>query len=253
MGYSRHQVYDDWLDLMTYALQRDDESYLEVLDRYDNDREKGEREADHFSYAFGLLQEGMSEVNHDLLGVVYEEMGQSSDAFGQHFTPHNLCDAKAEMLLGDTDPEEDREEPYRVQDPASGSGRLLVSAAKKLPDSVDTEFYGVDKDSTCAKMTALNLTFFNMDGYAVQGDSLTMDYHRVWQTRGSALGGEIRELEDDEWENPYDQEPESGEEAEETVDLVPDSEEKQEDDEEVVDFQDLRETTLSDFSEGEKQ
>jgi hypothetical protein len=60
-------------------------------------------------------------------------------------------------------------------------------------------------------------------------------------------------MEDDEWENPYDQEPEGVEEAEETVDLVPDSEEKQEDEEEVVDFQELRETTLSDFSEGEKQ
>lgn len=252
MGYSRHRVYDDWLDLMTYALQRDDENYLKVLDRYDNNGEQGEREADHFSYAFGLLQEGMNEVNHDLLGVVYEEMGHSSDAFGQHFTPHNLCDMKAEMILSDVD--EDRDEPYTVQDPASGSGRLLISAAKKLPDTVESEFYGVDKDSTCAKMTALNLTFFNMDGYSVQGDSLTMDYRRVWQTRGSPLGGELVELEDDEWDNPYDKEPGDVDETSEIeeVDLVPDSDEK-EDEGEVVDFQELRETTLSDFSEGEKQ
>jgi hypothetical protein len=195
----------------------------------------------------------MDEVGHDLLGVVYEEMGHSSDAFGQHFTPHNLCDAKAEMILSDVD--EDRDEPYTVQDPASGSGRLLISAAKKLPDDVDAEFYGVDKDSTCAKMTALNLTFFNMDGYAVQGDSLKMDYRRVWQTQGSALGGELVELEQDEWDNPYEQKASDVDETSETaeVDLVPDSEDVDED-EGVVDFQDLRETTLSDFTErGENQ
>jgi hypothetical protein len=253
MGYSRHRVYDDFLDLMTYSLQRDDESYLEVVERYDNEREKGEREIDHFTYAFGLLQEGMNEVGHDLLGVVYEEMGHSSDAFGQHFTPHNLCDAKAEMILSDVD--EDRDELYTVQDPASGSGRLLISAAKKLPDTVEAEFYGVDKDSTCAKMTALNLTFFNMDGYAVQGDSLKMDYRRVWQTQGSALGGELVELEQDEWDNPYEQKASDVDETSETaeVDLVPDSEDVDED-EGVVDFQDLRETTLSDFTErGENQ
>jgi hypothetical protein len=143
----------------------------------------------------------MSEANHEILGVVYEEMGQSSDQFGQHFTPHNVCDAKAEMLLTDFD--EDREEPYTVLDPASGSGRLLISAAKQIPEDVDAVFYGQDKDSTCAKMTALNLCFFNMDGYAVLGDSLLRQRRRVWETTGSFMGGSIRELEDSEFDNPY--------------------------------------------------
>lgn len=196
LGHSRYDVFTDWVDLMLYSLQRDDENYLDIVDKYDNDLPEGERPVDRYSEAFGELQRGMAETDADLLGVVYEELGMDSDAFGQYFTPHNICDAKAEMVI---DVDEDRDEPYTIADPACGSGRLLISAAKKIPPGVDAVFYGQDKDATCAKMTALNFTFFNMDGYAVHGDSLKMEKHRVWQTRGSAMGGEIRELEEDEF------------------------------------------------------
>lgn len=53
-------------------------------------------------------------------------------------------------------------------------------------------------------MAALNLTFFNMDGYVVHGDSLTQDYHTVWTTEGSTIGGSVYELDDSQWTNPYD-------------------------------------------------
>lgn len=227
---------------MTYSLQRDDENYLDILENYN------EEAAQVFAEAFGELQYGMRETNRELLGVVYEEMAMNSDAFGQHFTPHNLCDIMAELSISDAD--EDREEPYTVQDPASGSGRLLVSAAKKLP--VDAQFYGVDKDDTCAKMTALNLCFFNMDGYAVQGDSLTMDYRRAWATKRTPMGGEIRELDPDEFENPYEQakeeveeetespEPQHNPDREATNELEPSQEDS------VID---LGETKLSDFTD----
>ena len=237
-------MFDDFLDLSLYALQRDDESYLDVMDSYT------EEEAQLYSEAFGELQQGMSEANHDLLGVVYEELGNSSDHFGQHFTPHNLCDMKAEMVI-DEEPDSDGDEPYSIQDPAAGSGRLLISAAKQLPAG-EAEFYAVDKDSTCAKMAALNLTFFNMDGYVVHGDSLTQDYHTVWATEGSVMGGSVYELDDDQWTNPYEQEIS---EAEDDVDEDQPEESPQEDIEESsqvdtpdIDFDEVRDTTLSDFT-----
>ena len=239
---------------MLNALQRDDQQYLEIVNKYDNDRDRGEREIDYFTEAFGQLQNGMAQTNADLLGAVYEELAMTSDHFGQYFTPENVSKGIAEMAIA-ADELEPEDGPYTVADPASGTGRLLVHAARQIPDDVDAVFYGQDKDLACAKMTALNLCFFNMDGYAVQGDSLTMDYRRVWQTQGSALGGDIRELEDDEWDNPYNSEPDDVVETDEMeeVDLVPDPEEREEDEGEVVDFQELRETTLSDFSQGEKQ
>lgn len=196
LGHARYDVFTDWIDLMLSSLQRDDENYLDIVDRYDNERPEGEHPADLYSQAFGELQRGLAETDADLLGVVYEELGMDSDAFGQYFTPHNICDAKAEMVIS---VDESRDDPYTIADPACGSGRLLIHAAKKIPEDVDAVFYGQDKDATCAKMTALNFCFFNMDGYAVHGDSLKMEKHRVWQTRGTSLGGEIRELNENEF------------------------------------------------------
>jgi len=181
---------------MLYSLQLDDENYLEIIDSYDNDQPQGQHAADIYSQAFGDLRQGMAETDADLLGVVYEELGMESDAFGQYFTPHDICDMNAEMMVS---VDESREEPYTVADPASGSGRLLISAAKQIPSGDETLFYGQDKDSTCAKMTALNFCFFNMDGYAVQGDSLRMEEQRVWETRGTVSGGQIRELSEEEF------------------------------------------------------
>jgi len=180
-----HQVYDDWLDLMLYSLQRDDENHSDILKDYD------EEDVRLFAEAYGELQQRVNETDADLLGVIYEDLGQSSEYFGQHFTPHNLSDMMAEENI---DFEENRDKPYTLLDPASGSGRLLISASKVDSNGV---FTGIDKDATCAKMTALNLTLFNLDGYAVHGDSLNMNYYRVWKTNRTVLGGEVYEIAED--------------------------------------------------------
>ncbi|WP_226006040.1 N-6 DNA methylase [Natrinema salinisoli] len=204
--YSRHNVFDDWLDLMLYALQRRDDPYLEIVEQYDNDRPEGNREIDYFTEAFAQLQQGMAATDADLLGVIYEAYGQSSDAFGQYFTPHNVSDAMAAMNLDDVDSTQySQDDPLTVADPACGSGRMLISAAQAIPDDVEAAvFYGQDKDPMCGKMTALNLCLFNVDGYAVLGDSLRVEARRLWQTRSSPFGGSVRELDPEEYGNPFE-------------------------------------------------
>lgn len=146
----------------------------------------------------------MANTDADLLGVVYETLGMDNDHFGQYFTPHNVSSSMAEMLFGD-DEIEDKEEPVSIADPACGSGRLLLMAAQKLPDDTSAWYFGQDKDSDCAKMTALNLAYYNMDGLAVRGDSLRAEMDRVWQITGSPLGAEIQELDEDEFPPIYDE------------------------------------------------
>jgi DUF971 family protein len=67
-GYSTHQVFNDFLDLSLYSLQRYDENYLDVMDKY------GEEEEQLYSEAFSELMNASAEANHDLLGVIYEEL-----------------------------------------------------------------------------------------------------------------------------------------------------------------------------------
>jgi len=191
-GHNRYNVFRDWVELMLYSLQRKDEPYLEILEGYDDNRdyEKGDRSADHFSTAFGELMELMGETNRELLGVCYEEFGMQNDAFGQHFTPANVSAAMAEIQLtaDDTDPEP----PITIADPACGSGRLLVLAARRHDQQ--TICFGQDKDLLCCKMTALNFCFFQMDGVVVYGDSLKVEKRRAWRTRSTVMGGEVAEV-----------------------------------------------------------
>ncbi|WP_254810659.1 N-6 DNA methylase [Natronosalvus amylolyticus] len=205
-GFTRYEVFRDWVRLMLATLQRDDGQYLEVLDSYKRDggvngnscnggghRERGDRNADLFAKAFGKLQQGMGETGRDVLGETYEAWGMQSDAFGQHFTPHPVARSMAAMQMGDSG---GVEPPVTVCDPACGTGRLLVMGARECEQA--TFCWGQDKDLLCAQMTALNFCFFNLEGVVVYGDTLTLERKRAWRTHHSSVGGSVVELEEPE-------------------------------------------------------
>lgn len=195
-GHTRFDVFTDWLDLMLYALQGRDDPYLELVGKYSGDRhsERGTRSIDLFSEAFGQLMSTMETANCDILGQVYETLGMNSSAFGQHFTPSSVSTGAAGFL--DAADSADRDGPTTIADPACGSGRLLIQAARRVDGRVFV--YGHDNDDTCAKMAALNGCFFNMDGVWVHGDSLELTAHHAWKTAFSGLGGSITEVDPDE-------------------------------------------------------
>ena len=198
-GHSAHTVLGDWVNLMLYALQRRDDPYLEIVDSYreerDIDHPDGQRSVDPFSKTFGQLQEQMAETDTDVLGGIYEKYGMSSDASGQYFTPHNVCELMAETAGITDEPDADAEKKQTVADPACGSGRMLLVAGRKLSDPL---VVGQDKDPLCARMAALNCCFLNLDSYIIHGDSLTIDFQRAWETSYSPMGGGVRELDEEE-------------------------------------------------------
>jgi len=185
-GYNTYDVFNDWLDLMIYALQRDDDHYLEIVRKYKNDKNVGEREIDYFCKAFAQLQIEMQKTNNDVLGEVYMEWNMSNKYRGQFFTPKHVAAMMATML----------NPKGKVLDPCCGSGVLLVEALKTM-DSVTLDsslLCGQDVDLTCVKMCALNLMFFNTNGYVVWGDSLMLECRKVYKTSRSIIGGSIQEL-----------------------------------------------------------
>ncbi|RLM94394.1 N-6 DNA methylase [Haloarcula sp. Atlit-7R] len=189
-GFSRHNLFRDWLELILSALQRDDDTYLSTLEKYNSDGsyKKGNRNADLFSKSFGELIRLTRETNLDVLGDVYEEFGMSSSHFGQYFTPHPA----AKMVAGVSVDESHDSSPVSIADPTCGSGRLLVYAARNIDEEVWA--FGQDLDEMCARMAAINFTLFNLNGIIIQGDSLKLTKHRAWQTTHSKMGGGIREI-----------------------------------------------------------
>jgi hypothetical protein len=185
-GYSTYNIFEDFLDLMIYALQRDDPHYLEIVKRYKNDKPQGEREIDYFCQAFALLQIEMKKTNEDILGEMYMQWNMHNKFRGQFFTPRHVASMMAKML----------NPKGRILDPCCGSGVMLVEAVKTMDyESLEQSlFCGQDIDLTCVKMCALNLMFFNVNGYVVWGDSLLMECRKVYKTTRSSLGGSICEL-----------------------------------------------------------
>jgi type I restriction-modification system DNA methylase subunit len=157
-GYSAHRVFDDWIALTFWALQRNDDEYLKIVRRYRNERPQDDREIDHFCHAFEHLMKKMAATNKELLGELYMTREVSNKYTGQFFTPWPVAEFMARIL-----------EPTggAINDCACGSGVMLIAACKTMTnEQLDkTVFVGQDIDFTCVMMCALNLTFFNLHGY----------------------------------------------------------------------------------------
>ncbi len=192
-GYSSYDIFNDFIDLILFALQGDDENYLQIVHKYPNTKPVGHREIDYFHTAFQLLQYEMRDTNSDVLGELYMQWNMNNKYKGQFFTPKHVASFMAQI----TNPT-----GGRILDPSCGSGVMLVESIKtmKHEDLDKAAFYGQDIDLTCVKMTALNLCFFNVNGFVIQGNTLTMECNRVYQTGRSIYGGSIRELQGSEFE-----------------------------------------------------
>jgi type I restriction-modification system DNA methylase subunit len=186
-GFNARTVFEDWITLMFWALQRNDDEYLKVVGRYRNERPQGEREIDHFSYAFGLLMKKMADTNRELLGEIYMLWEVQNKYTGQFFTPWTVAYMMAQML-----------QPTGgcINDPCCGSGLMFIAAAKTMTNEQldNTVFVGQDIDFTCVMMCALNLTFFNLNGYVIHGNTLALERRRIFRTTRSYMGGSIAEI-----------------------------------------------------------
>ena len=106
---------------------------------------------------FSALVEEMEErtdsgTGNDVLGDYYER-NLPKKGKSQFFTPWPICQFMAKSSIEATDRVDSR--PLRILEPACGSGRLLLASAKEA--GPNNEYYGIDLDHTCIKMTALNL------------------------------------------------------------------------------------------------
>lgn len=108
----------------------------------------------------------------DFFGAVYEDEVKSAykaAKMGQFFTPTSLCNVCADIVAD--------EDTRTVNDPACGSGRLLLSAFQKMRKDRLTYFVGEDLDGISVKMCALNMMMNGMFGHVVCRDTLTHEFH----------------------------------------------------------------------------
>lgn len=169
--HSRHQVFEDFLDycLIMFDINKTAQSFAELEQRYTKPEEH--RLFAKAMWAMAGVAEGDGTGFYDPFGDFYMEY-LSNDSAGQFFTPQEVSD-----LMARIDDIGSLPDGATVMDPACGSGRCLLSAAKIKRD---LKFYGADIDHTCVKMTAINMIINTMPGEVAHMDTLRMEHWRSY-------------------------------------------------------------------------
>jgi len=166
--FSNYEVFSDFLDycllVMKWWEPYRDFSYWEnkYKDLYPQLVEMYQK----LSIASDNYGEGM----YDALGDLFMEL-VSHGRNGQYFTPDNITEMMAQLVMGTP------KDGENVLDPACGSSRMLLSAAKM---NRKVNLFGCDNDIICCKMSVLNLLMNSLTGEIAWMDSLTMEYHKSW-------------------------------------------------------------------------
>lgn len=171
-------VFSDFLTIcMAYhACETMNREWQEALSRYD-DKEKALIN-DLYRCWILTMNDILKDEDikwYDFWGHYYEVLASSSkkSSFGQFFTPEPVCDMIAQMQVFDTKDEKD----LKINDPACGSGRLLLAFNALRPGNY---FVAQDLDPICCKMTALNMMIHGIKGEVIHGDTLRMDMIGGW-------------------------------------------------------------------------
>ena len=133
---------------------------------------------DAFASMADLIGE-LSEGFHDPLGELYMQK-ISHGHMGQYFTPEHVCDLMAQ--LGSIAAESEKS----VLDPACGSGRMLLSAAKI---NRNIRLYGADLDGVCCKMALMNMLLQSLTGEIAHINSLTNEFFTGYHINTTLLRG----------------------------------------------------------------
>ena len=168
----RHADYELWNDFLEiiiccYAMQKMEDRYLEIIKKY----KKPEVEiiCKMFAEMVTLYSKHLAHGQwYDGLGAFYEtyiNTPAKASRTGQFFTPETVCVMKANCVLN----EEQAHQGLKINDPACGSGRLLLAAHAVAPGNF---YFAEDLDPMCVRLTTVNFLFHNMNGQIVCHDSL---------------------------------------------------------------------------------
>ena len=167
--YSAGEIFIDFLDYALHAMKwwKQDRDFSYFQKKYSEMYPKFMEMFIACSTASDHGGKGFRDALGDLfMGLV------SHGRNGQLFTPEPICD----MMVDATAPQ--LKDGESVLDPACGSGRMLLAAAKRNRNAF---FYGCDIDTACCKMAVINLLINSIQGEIALMDSLSMKYTQSWK------------------------------------------------------------------------
>jgi type I restriction-modification system DNA methylase subunit len=181
--YDLRTVFDDFLTLTLCAFSQnpltgvshDEDLYMATIAKYKDDELRHNIPKMLACLTLEMEAQMDSGEGNDVLGSFYEKNLYRKGA-SQYFTPWPVCMFMAQIAHSD-ELDEPNKERKRILDTSCGSGRLLMTGS--IVQGKQHEYYGIDTDHTCVKMTVLNL-FLNgvFHGEVMCADALRNDDFR---------------------------------------------------------------------------
>lgn len=174
-GRSKHTAFSELLDwtLLPFKKFDSEEEQNQALDTYQN--HPNVIQLVKLLELIGEVSEGFC----DPLGELFMQ-AISNGHNGQYFTPEPICDMLS-MMSGET-----LQDDQRVLDPACGSGRMLLAAAKR---NRFARFYGADLDITCCKMALINMLLNSLTGEIAHMNSLSNEFFIGYKVQTTIVNG----------------------------------------------------------------
>lgn len=164
--HGRAKVFDDFLQIIVCCLSmgRKEELYFKTIKPY------AKEDLELFSQAFASLAMQMDRKPLvDPFGDYFEEF-LSNSSNGQFFTPLPICELMSQLVTAPKVGDKPKEGDRRILDPACGSGRLILSAARRDRNQF---FVGIDISYTCCLMTIINMCLNSLNGEVIHKNALS--------------------------------------------------------------------------------
>lgn len=201
--FDRKQIFMDFLSLTAYRISNavdpvhlDERQALasEVLQKYTH------LETAQLDEILKLLLDGIAHNIHmgqleDILGTVFELLGNGSKAMGQDFTPPSICRLMAQLI---GIPKEER--VFTLNEPCCGSGAMILAYAEQMQLKgrnycAELVVLAQDLDIRCVLMTYIQLSLYGIPAVVLHANTMTVEEYDRWYTPAYILGKWV-------WRNP---------------------------------------------------
>ena len=184
--YGPHEIFSDWIKCFAIAIsnsttflhnklwQDREQMYLDTINRYNHTEQM------IFTNLCAELIQALEDDPRDILGDIYMQIGASSKATGQFFTPYSLSLASAKIALEGVTA--DLDGLIRMNEPSCGAGGMIIAASQVLwtEHHVNYQKYmdvvAQDLEWRCVYMCYVQLSLLGIKALCVQGDTLSNPY-----------------------------------------------------------------------------
>ena len=182
-------TFSNAVDKAQYAKR--EERYLQIVKSYER------AEVEIFPRILSEVVLALEGHFGDVLGRTYHDLELHNKWAGQFFSPDAICQMMAAMTVGDSG--DIRERIARrgfitAQEPAVGSGAMVIALAKAMHDAginyqEHLHVTAIDVDPKCVHMAYVQFTLLHIPAIVIHGNALSLEEYGRWHTPAHIMGG----------------------------------------------------------------